>query len=113
MLEINQATWSNFKIIMRDQLISLCRNNENYFRGDISLQRHFSKVIEFLEKSGSVLKEIESFAGEYDFDEKTPGNGFRSFIHVFNSAVVYTEKVCNDVKEKREKFFLRKILLEK
>lgn len=97
---------------MSDQLITLCRNNENYFRGD-SLQRSFLTLVEFLEKSGPVLKEIDSFASDYDFDEKTPGNGFRSFIHVFDSAVIYTEKICSDVKEKREKFFFRKLVFEK
>lgn len=97
---------------MYDRLITLCRNNENCFREE-SLKANFRVIAEFLEKSGPLLKEIESFASEYDLDEKTPGNGYRSFLQVFNSAVVYTEKFCIEVKEKKEKFFFRRVLYEK
>lgn len=97
---------------MIDQLIALCRNNENFFHDDF-IQLYSRDIADGLEKSVPILKEIESFASEYDFDEKTPGNGFRSFLIVFNSAVVYIQRVCNDIKDKREKFFFRRILHEK
>lgn len=98
---------------MCKQLINLCIINEEYFSADttelgVNFATSFKKIAKFLNKSESVLREIESFAGEYDYDEKTPGNGYRSFILVFTDAVQYTEKVCKSITEKRGSFFFRK-----
>lgn len=98
---------------MCKQLIELCISNEEYFNADttelgVILATSFKKIAKFLNKSESVLREIESFAGEYDYDEKIPGNGYRSFCVVFTDAVQYTEKVCTSITEKRRNLFFRK-----
>lgn len=103
---------------MSDQVIKLCNSNREYFNKDKSetgtkIRSNFFKIVELLEKSTMVLNEIENFAGQYDFDEKTPGNGYRSFIFIFNAAVKHTENICNYIHENRGKFLFRKSVTAK
>lgn len=98
---------------MYDQLISLCDRNREFFNKDKTdvgahFQSSFKKISEFLLKSNQVLKQIKNFAGIYDFDEKTPGNGFRSFIFIFDAAVNYIDQTCKLIAEKKGKIFFRK-----
>lgn len=98
---------------MEELLINLCKNNEKYFKtiqsddgAKFSLQ--FSKIIELLGKTKAVFKQVEKFASDYDFDEESPWNGYRSFVDFFATAVEQTEKVCRKITEGRESFFFRK-----
>lgn len=98
---------------MNDHLIKLCNDNQEYFNKDTSengskLHSNFAKIVEIVEKSTKILNEIESFAAEYDFDENTPGNGYRSFIFIFKAAVKHTENACKYIVENRGKFLFRK-----
>lgn len=98
---------------MIDQLINLCENNQDYFKNDksalgVKLHDNFNKIYDYVNKSSSVIKEIKNFAGDYDFDDKTHANGYRSFIHIFNSAVVYTATICRNIIDSRGNFFFRK-----
>lgn len=60
-----------------------------------------------LEKCDEKIVEIESFAGDYDFDHDTPGNGYRSFVDVFNSAIKKTLKLCEQLITNRGKILFR------
>lgn len=98
---------------MSDHLINLCNNNREYFSKDksengIKLHASLSKIVELLGKFPPLAKEIQSFAGDYDFDENTPGNGYRSFLFIFNAAIKYTENACKYIAENRGKFLFRK-----
>lgn len=98
---------------MYDQLMKVCENNREYFnkgKGQLEAQmsENFRRIQEFLKQLELLIKELESFAGEYDFDESTPGNGYRSFIFIFDAAVKYVERVSTCVVEKRGKLLFRK-----
>lgn len=60
-----------------------------------------------VEKCSKFIFSIRSFAYEYDFDESTPGNGYRSFIHIYDSAIRETAKICKQLIAAREKIFFR------
>lgn len=93
-----------------DALIESIDNNINYFdksaKSD-SLSTNLRKLKSVLEKSARAVGEIEKFAGEYDFDESTPGNGYRSFQDLQISAVKTSLKVCQRLINNREKMFFR------
>lgn len=54
-----------------------------------------------------LITEIEEFMAEYDFDASTPGNGFRSFLMVFESAVHHSMKLSKYVTENRSGLLFR------
>lgn len=73
----------------------------------------FQALIEIEEKLAPVIIEIEGFAADYDFDEHTHGNGYRSFTYVCQSAVRRTVNLCTSVQDGRESFFFRRGFYEK
>lgn len=52
-------------------------------------------------------EEIRNFAPEYDFNVETPGNGYRSFVDIFDAAVIKVAKICERLIRNREKFVFR------
>lgn len=99
--------------ITSDRLISLCESNENYFKSDESalgqqFLASFSGIREFVGKLEAIVLKIAKFAGEYDFDEKTPANGYRSYCGIIQSAVLYAEKKSQYVHDNRAGFLFNK-----
>jgi Hormone-sensitive lipase (HSL) N-terminus len=108
---IRNAVDEKYKTI--DELIRMSTSNVAFYKTDksfVGLKMHaaFLKLVEFLEKSTPVTKQIDGFAGDYDFDEKTPGNGYRSFLFIFASAVKHTEKICKYIADNRGYLLFRK-----
>lgn len=93
-----------------DALIKSIDNNINYFDKSAkseSLSTNLRQLKSALEKSARAVGEIEKFAGEYDFDENTRANGFRSFQHLQISAVKRSIQLCERLINNREKMFFR------
>lgn len=108
---ITKAAESKFAIV--NDLIEMSVSNEAFYEADqssvgVKLRAIFKNLIECLGKSVPVIKRIESFAGEYDFDEKTPGNGYRSFVFIFEAAVKHTQKTCKYITDNRASLLFRK-----
>lgn len=108
---ISDAAEEKYSLV--DELIRMSVSNVEYYTRDqssIGVKVHliFTKIIEHLEKSVPVIDEIERFAGKYDFDSNTPGNGYRSFVYIFHAAVKHTEKICRYIHENRGSLLFRK-----
>ena len=73
----------------------------------------FEALINAVAKLHLLVKDIEGFAPDYDFDKMSPGNGYRSFIDVYDLAVKRTVKLCVCVKKNRESIFFRRNFYEK
>lgn len=106
---------SDEKYEIVNELIRMCNNNIEHYTTDKSFAGskmcwNFEKMKNYLEKSVPVLKEIESFAHYYDYDENTPGNGYRSFIFIFECAFKYSMKTCQYITEYRATLLFRKNL---
>lgn len=101
-----------------DELLEVAFDNLEFFRfskvndGQIFC-RSFQTLIESVQEINSLISTIEGFAANYDFDEKTPGNGYRSFISLCQSAVRRVTKVSMLIKKKRESIFFQRKSLEK
>lgn len=101
------------RFIMWEALKSIICNNIDYFKTDESangLRMHgaFLGLIDHLDDARPLIQEIELFYKNYDYDEKTPGNGYRSFIKVFDCAINHTMKIVKYVTEGRSSLLFRK-----
>lgn len=99
--------------LLYDVLYELCQNNIEFFSKDDSMNGSkihaafltLSLHIEFAKKK---VLEISSFAHEYDFDEHTKGNGYRSFVIVVDCCIKHSIKLCRNVLENRSSLLFRK-----
>ncbi|CRL00605.1 CLUMA_CG013865, isoform A [Clunio marinus] len=112
------------------QVVVEIKNNEEYFSKYIELIKVITDNLKFFVSNGegndtfeisqsfqqlldqttniqTVLQKINSFASEYDLDKDTPGNGYRSFTLVVQSAELSTIEICKNVKDNREKVFAK------
>lgn len=98
-----------------NNLIKLCETSGEFYKHDQTLigsrmSTAFDKMHEYLLKSVPVLRKIDSFAHIYDYDESTPGNGYRSFIFIFETALDYSIKTCQYINDNRGSLLFRKSL---
>lgn len=128
--ETLQPETTNSEIIALDPLKSsnyfalyeafhdLCVNNAEYFRKDDSEngQRFhcaYMGLIEHIEIAKRYVTEIKSFAHEYDFNEHTLGNGYRSFLLVVRACINHGLKLSSHVIQNRGSLLFRKSLYMK
>ncbi|XP_001361054.3 hormone-sensitive lipase [Drosophila pseudoobscura] len=63
---------------------------------------------DFIVLANRLVLQIEVFAHEYDFDEQTPGNGYRSFVYVTNACISHGINICKQLLATRNTMFFRK-----
>lgn len=95
------------------ELIKLCMSNVEFYKQDQTvtgsrMTAAFEKLHDYLVKAVPVTRVIDSFAHIYDYDESTPGNGFRSFMFIFEAALDYSVKTCQYINENRGSLLFRK-----
>lgn len=79
----------------------------------LELYKITQSVEESVKNLKLVSKEIESFAGNYDLDESSPGNGYRSFVYIVEKATEKTLAVCGKIHDNHTKFFFREKFYER
>lgn len=88
-------------------LKKLCLENAECFTKDSSEngQRLYISLLSIrdtVEQIWPTVTRLRDVASKYDFDENTPGNGFRSFIGVFDSAINYAIELNKKVAAKKD-----------
>lgn len=101
------------KFIVWEALKSIISNNIDYYKSDESmngLKMHGAclGIIDYLDEAQPLIQEMELFCKAYDFDETTPGNGYRSFIKIYDCAINHTLKIAKYVTENRSSLLFRK-----
>lgn len=101
------------KYVKIHELIKICISNDNFYKHDKSFAGSrmciaFETLHENLIKYEPIVREVEGFAHIYDFDGSTPGNGYRSFIFIFNAALDYAVKTCQYINDNRGSLLFRK-----
>lgn len=101
------------KLIVWEALKSIIFNNIDYYKTDEStngLKIHAAMlgIIDQLDVARPLISDVDDFCKLYDFDSETPGNGYRSFLKVFDSAINHTFKIVKYVTESRSSFLFRK-----
>lgn len=108
----NQSTTS-YSFAMYDALADICQNNVKYFECDDSEtgQRFlcaFRGIIDHIAISQQFVGKIITFMHEYDFDENTPANGYRSFVKATHSCINHTVKISKYIAQNRSYLLFRK-----
>lgn len=96
-----------------EKLLINCQDQCNFFKTDKSDrgQRLYTALLNWqpiIVNIDDLVQKVNGFAHEYDLDEQTPGNGYRSFISVTNSMVDYSQSVCQGLSATRSAVFFRK-----
>jgi Hormone-sensitive lipase (HSL) N-terminus len=73
----------------------------------------FLKIIDTGSKARSRVDQIRELAPAYDVDKESPGNGYWSFVQVFDKAVEKALKLSKDIQAKRSSIFFRAKSFEK
>ncbi|XP_023210815.1 hormone-sensitive lipase-like [Centruroides sculpturatus] len=95
-----------------DSLPLLITNNLAYFREDpTSLSPRYVDALNLmLEHYQWISVHVDSLCQvvmNFDFDEKTPGNGYRSYLYILNSHLNSCWKLCKTLVMHRESIFFR------
>ncbi|KAK9876534.1 hypothetical protein WA026_013907 [Henosepilachna vigintioctopunctata] len=94
-------------------LKDLCKNNADYFSHDNTengqrMYLSFMAILDNMESLDPKVQRIKSVMHVFDFSETVPGNGFRSFMSVVESAIKYAIELNIGIKQKRESMLFRK-----
>lgn len=110
---LNRTTESS-SFEMLDSLVDICRNNIEYFETDTNANTSkrfldaFGNILQQIEIVRQYIREFNGFAHEYDFDEITPANGYRSIVKVTHQYIKHTLKVAKHIAENRTSLLFRK-----
>lgn len=94
-------------------LENLCLKNAVFFKDDPSergqrLHAALLAWIDWIHLAKELVDKIRVFMHEYDFDEHTPGNGYRSFVIVTGACIDYGLKILQNLTATRGTMFFRK-----
>ncbi|KAL6444034.1 hypothetical protein ACFW04_001761 [Cataglyphis niger] len=78
-------------------------NNENSVR----IKAALLVILEQLDELLPLYNEIAKFASHFDFDEETPGNGYRSFLSMVDKCIIHSEQVCRQMYDQKDSIFSR------
>ncbi|XP_023945668.2 hormone-sensitive lipase isoform X2 [Bicyclus anynana] len=98
---------------MYEALKDSCQNNATYFQPDDSengqrLYQGFMTLIDHIDTVWPLVDHVRKVAPLYDFDAKSPGNGYRSFVSVVDSCVLHGLKLSRQVCTGRDALLFRK-----
>lgn len=104
---------STDRFIVWGALNSIIFNNIDYYKSDesmngLKIHAAFLGIVDCIEEGRPLVEEVESFCQQYDFDDVTPGNGYRSFVKIFDSAISHTLKIVKYITESRSSLLFRK-----
>ena len=97
-----------------DELVEHCQCNVKYFERDNTTMAGkqffdaFRSILQHIEIIRQNVMEICRFSHEYDFDEMTPANGYRSFVKVIYEYIKHTVKVSEYIAENRGNLLFRR-----
>lgn len=99
--------------VLYDALSDICKNNVKYYECDETEtgQRFlgaFRGVIDHIAVAKRRVAIIIQFAHEYDFDENTPANGYRSFVKAVQACINHSLKVSKYIAQNRSYLLFRK-----
>lgn len=102
-----------FSFVAYDELVEICQDNRQYFESDDSemgqrFYDQFECIIDHIAAARKYVMEFNSFMHEYDFDHRTPGNGYRSLVKAMHAAINYCLKICNYIAKNRRYLLFRR-----
>lgn len=94
-------------------VLHMIENNTAHFKNDDSeygqrLHSGFVVLKENMDKVVSLSDQVKQEVHHYDFDENTPGNGFRSFANIVQQAILCVFDLCKQICTGRDSLLFRK-----
>ncbi|KAK6634055.1 hypothetical protein RUM44_004663 [Polyplax serrata] len=101
-----------------NELIQICGKNAEYYEKDETEngQRMYLAFLGIVDHVNTILPlvaNIEKIMGLYDFDDQTPGNGYRSFVIIAQISIKHALQLCNYVAVNKDFIIFRKGLYVK
>lgn len=109
---------TSYSFAMYDALDDICRNNIKYFEcDDTEMGQRFScafrGIIDHTTVARKYVSEIVAIMHEYDFDESTPANGYRSYVKAMQACINHCVKICKYIAQNRSYLLFRKTMYMK
>ncbi|XP_072753950.1 hormone-sensitive lipase [Anoplolepis gracilipes] len=103
--ELEPLQWSGLR--------KLCRASVEYFtsyqnENGVRIKAALLVILEQLDELQPRYNEIAKFASHFDFDEETPGNGYRSFLSMVDKCIMHSEQICRQMYHQKDSIFSRK-----
>lgn len=103
---------------MYDALVDICQNNIKYFECDDTEmgQRFlcaFRGIVDHTAIARRYVTEVSAIMHEYDFDEATPANGYRSYVKAMQACINHCVKICKYIAQNRSYLLFRKTMYMK
>lgn len=98
-----------------DKLLDLCQSNIQYYESDGSSETNkrfldaFQHIIKQLAIIRQFVSEFHGFVHEYDFDESTPANGYRSIVKATHGMINQTMKLTEYIANNRGSLLFRRM----
>lgn len=91
----------------------LSLNNAEYFQSDDSengqrLRAALIALVDHVIIATPLVEHVRKVAPQYDFDAKTPANGYRSFVAVVDVSILHCVKLNRQIIDSRDSFLFRK-----
>lgn len=83
----------------------LIDENLEFFGDSKSIATTLRNLEMGISKTLSCIDKIREFATDFDFNEKTTGNGYHSFVDIFDSAIEKIHENLLKLSKSRQSFF--------
>lgn len=106
---------SSFSFELYDKLIELCQSNIQYYEcagTTVAAKRFFEAFHSIIKQLGIIrqfVSEFHGFVHEYDFDEMTPANGYRSIVKATHGMINHTFKLTKYIAKNRGSLLFRRM----
>lgn len=102
--ELEPLQWNTLRKLCHASVeYFMSSNNENSVR----IKAALLVILEQLDELLPLYNEIAKFASHFDFDEETPGNGYRSFLSMVDKCIIHSEQVCRQMYDQKDSMFSR------
>lgn len=100
------------------ELLELCSKNAKIFANDQSengqrLNLSILSIIDNIEITWPIYKRLKNVVARYDYDENTPGNGYRSFLNIFEKVLEAALELNENISAKSDSVLFRKCFYTK
>ncbi|XP_071566155.1 hormone-sensitive lipase isoform X2 [Temnothorax nylanderi] len=108
-----ERPFEDFEPLQWGALRDLCQANVEYFaphqdKNGVRIRAALMAILDYLTQLQPLYREIARFAPHFDFDEETPGNGYRSFLSLVDRCIMYSGLVCRQMYNQKDSVFFRK-----
>lgn len=108
-----ERPFEDFEPLQWGALREMCRANVEYFashqdKNGVRIKAALLAILDYLTQLQPLYKEIARFAPHFDFDEETPGNGYRSFLSLVDKFIMYAGLICRQMYNQKDSVFFRK-----